>query len=114
VAEILDRVAAAGCAPFLAVLKSLGAGAGDLSFPMPGLTLTIDLRVTPQVLCLLDELDRIVVAAGGRLYLAKDARQSPNTFRAGYPGLADFEALRREIGATGRLTSRLSERLAIQ
>jgi len=114
VAEILDRVAAAGCAPFLAVLKSLGAGVGDMSFPMPGLTLALDLRVTAQTLRLLDELDRVVVAAGGRLYLAKDARQSPDTFRAGYLGLTRFETLRREIGAAGRLASQMSSRLAIQ
>jgi decaprenylphospho-beta-D-ribofuranose 2-oxidase len=114
VAEIVHRVAAAGFAPFPTVLKSLGAGTGDLSFPMPGLTLTFDLPVTPKALRLLDELDRIVVAAGGRLYLAKDARQSRDTFRAGYLGLAAFETLRREVGATGRLTSHLSARLAIQ
>lgn len=113
-AEILGRVAAAGYAPFPTVLKSLGAGTGDLSFPMPGLTLALDLAVTPKVLRLLDELDRIVVAAGGRLYLAKDARQSRDTFRAGYPGLGGFEAVRRDIGAAGRLTSHLSARLAIQ
>jgi FAD/FMN-containing dehydrogenase len=114
VGEILDRVAEAGAAPFLAVLKTLGAGAGVLSFPMPGLTLALDFRTTPGLFGLLDELDRVVVAAGGRLYLAKDARQSADTFRAGYPQLPRFEALRRDIDAAGRLTSCLSARLAIQ
>jgi FAD/FMN-containing dehydrogenase len=113
VAEILDRVAAAGHPSFLAVLKTLRGGVGMLSFPTPGVTLAVDLRATPQVLALLEDLDRLVVAAGGRLYLAKDARQSAETFRAGYPQLAAFEALRRDIGATGRLSSHLSERLAI-
>jgi hypothetical protein len=61
----------------------------------------------------LDELDRSVVGAGGRLYLAKDARQSPATFDAGYPGLARFRDLRRSIGASGRIASRLSTRLGI-
>jgi decaprenylphospho-beta-D-ribofuranose 2-oxidase len=54
-----------------------------------------------------------VVEAGGRLYLAKDARQSPATFEAGYPGLSRFRDLRRAIGATGRISSRLSVRLGI-
>lgn len=113
VAEILARVAAAGTASFLAVLKSLAAGAGLLSFPLPGLTLALDIRRTAGSLRLLAELDRLVVAAGGRLYLAKDACQSAATFEAGYPGLAAFRALRRDIGAEGRIASRLSERLCI-
>jgi FAD/FMN-containing dehydrogenase len=113
VAEILTRVAAAGTASFLAVLKSLAAGAGLLSFPLPGLTLALDIRRTAGSLRLLAELDWLVVAAGGRLYLAKDACQSAATFEAGYPGLAAFRALRRDIGAEGCIASRLSERLCI-
>ena len=113
IANILDRVAAAGCAPFLAVVKSLGPGGGLLSFPMPGLTLALDLAVSPRVFTLLDELDRAVVGVGGRLYLAKDARQSIDTFRAGYPKLLDFEAARRAIGAHRRVRSHLSARLGI-
>ena len=116
-AEILDRVARLGAASPLAVLKQLGPGRGanasPLSFPMPGYTLALDLPARPDALALLDRLDRLVVAAGGRLYLAKDARQSRETFEAGYPGLPGFQALRRAIGAEGRLASRLSARLGI-
>jgi hypothetical protein len=54
-----------------------------------------------------------VVAAGGRLYLAKDARQSRATFEAGYPSLAAFRDIRRRIGADDRLVSHLSARLGI-
>lgn len=113
VAEILRRVAAAGTASFLAVLKSLAAGHGLLSFPMPGLTLALDIRMTEETPPLLAELDRLVVEAGGRIYLTKDASQSPATFEAGYPSLGAFRAIRREIGAEGRITSRLSARLGI-
>ncbi|WP_205963736.1 FAD-binding oxidoreductase [Roseicella aquatilis] len=113
VAEILRRVAAAGTASFLAVLKSLAHGHGLLSFPMPGLTLALDIRMTEETPALLAGLDRLVVEAGGRLYLAKDACQSPATFEAGYPALGAFRAIRREIGAEGRVTSRLSARLGI-
>ena len=110
---ILERVSHRGTASFLAVLKQLGPSHGDLSFPLEGFTLTLDLPVGDDMFPLLDELDRSVVEAGGRLYLAKDARQSPETFEAGYPGLSHFRDIRRSIGAAGRISSRLSTRLGI-
>ena len=111
--EMLERLSAHGNASFLAVLKLLGASSGTIAFPLEGYTLALDLGVNDAVFPLLDDIDRLVVAAGGRLYLAKDARQSPATFEAGYPGLARFRAIRREIGAEGRIASRLSMRLGI-
>jgi FAD/FMN-containing dehydrogenase len=111
--EILERISRQGTASFLAVLKQLGPGHGMLSFPLEGVTLTLDLPVSDGVFPLLDELDERVVGSGGRLYLAKDARQSPATFEAGYPGLAPFREMRRTIGAAGRVASRLSARLGI-
>ncbi|MCZ0963747.1 FAD-binding oxidoreductase [Paracoccus benzoatiresistens] len=111
--EILDRITRSGKASFLAVLKKMGAGGSLMSFPMPGYTLALDLRVTDETFALLDDIDRIVVAAGGRLYLAKDARQSRQTFEAGYPALGRFNDIRGAIGATGHLASHLSSRLGI-
>jgi decaprenylphospho-beta-D-ribofuranose 2-oxidase len=111
--EILERVSDRGNASFLAVLKQLGASCGTISFPMPGYTLAIDFPVREKLFPLLDEIDRIVVEAGGRIYLAKDARQSRETFEAGYAGLAKLREIRREIGANGGISSRLSERLGI-
>jgi decaprenylphospho-beta-D-ribofuranose 2-oxidase len=112
-AEILDRITRSGKASFLAVLKKMGTGGSLMSFPMPGYTLALDLRVTDETFALLDQIDRIVVAAGGRLYLAKDARQSRQTFEAGYPALGRFNDLRSAIGAPGHMASHLSSRLGI-
>jgi len=112
-AEILERFARSGKASFLAVLKKLGAGSGLLSFPMEGYTLALDVKVSDDIFPLLDEIDRLVVAAGGRLYLAKDARQSRETFEAGYPRLGEFRALRRASGAEHRIESHLSRRLGL-
>jgi decaprenylphospho-beta-D-ribofuranose 2-oxidase len=112
-AEMLSRIAIRGDASFLTVLKKLGPSNGTLSFPLPGYTLALDFPLTPGVLGFLDDLDRIVVAAGGRLYLAKDARQSCATFEAGYPGLRRFREMRRLIDPSSRIRSRLSERLGI-
>jgi decaprenylphospho-beta-D-ribofuranose 2-oxidase len=111
--EMIERIAQRGNASFLAVLKQLGGGTGALSFPMEGFTLALDLPVTSDVFPLLDEIDGVVIAAGGRLYLAKDARQSRATFEAGYPGLPAFRNIRRSLGAEGRIVSRLSSRLGI-
>jgi FAD/FMN-containing dehydrogenase len=112
-AEILGLVASGGNASFLAVLKRLGGSFGLMAFPMPGFTLALDLQMRDDVFRLLDRIDRLVVEAGGRLYLAKDARQSRGTFEAGYPGLARFRDLRRGIGADSIIVSRLSSRLGI-
>jgi FAD/FMN-containing dehydrogenase len=112
-AEILDRVSRRGSASFLAVLKQLGDGHGLMSFPLRGYTLAMDFPITDTLFDFLDELDAVVVAAGGRLYLAKDARQSRGTFEAGYSGLGAFRDIRRRISANERLVSHLSARLGI-
>ncbi|MFK4511790.1 FAD-binding oxidoreductase [Bradyrhizobium daqingense] len=109
--EILERVARRGDASFLAVLKKLGQGDGILSFPLPGYTLALDFPVRGDILNFLDEIDRLVVAAGGRLYLAKDARQSRATFAAGYPALQRFNAIRKSLDPAGNIRSKLSQRL---
>ncbi|OAF09001.1 FAD-binding oxidoreductase [Bradyrhizobium neotropicale] len=109
--DILDRVTRRGDASFLAVLKKLGQGDGILSFPMPGYTLALDFPMKGDILNFLDEIDRLVVAAGGRLYLAKDARQSHATFEAGYPALQRFKAIRKSLDPAGKIRSKLSQRL---
>lgn len=110
---ILDRISRRANPSPLAVLKQLRSSFGHLSFPMDGYTLALDLPVTDDVFPLLDEIDDIVVAAGGRLYLAKDSRQSRATFEGGYPGLCKLRNIRRAIGADHHIASRLSERLGI-
>ena len=87
-AEILDRISRLGRPSFLAVLKLLGAADGLLSFPIEGYTLALDFPANRTTLQLLEEIDRIVVAAGGRIYLAKDARQQRATFESGYADCA--------------------------
>ena len=112
--EILGRVSAHGSGAFLAVLKRFGpAGRGLMSFPMEGYTLAMDFPADADHFRLLDALDAAVVAHGGRLYLAKDARQSAATLAAGYPRLTEFAAARERSGANGRFDSLLSRRLGL-
>lgn len=95
--EMLAAIAKAGQASPLTVLKAFGErpSLGLLSFPRPGITLALDFALRgPETFALLEHLDRIVVAAGGAIYPAKDARMSPATFRAGFPQWGALEALR--------------------
>ena len=62
-----------------------------MSFPRPGTTLALDFPNRGEAtLRLLDELDATVIAAGGALYPAKDARMPPATFTASFPELDRF------------------------
>lgn len=112
-ADILDRVSRRGDASFLAVLKQLGDSFGHVSFPLRGFTLALDFPVTDTLFGFLDELDQLVAAAGGRLYLAKDARQSRATFEATYSGLGRLREIRRQTDASTYFVSHLSARLGI-
>ena len=62
-----------------------------LSFPIPGWTLAIDIPAsTPSLLEALNKLDEKIISEGGRLYLAKDSRQSSSTFKKSYPRLKEW------------------------
>lgn len=100
---------------FLAVLKRFGAqGRGLLSFPMAGYTLALDLPIRDVGLfVLLDRLDEIVLRHGGRVYLAKDARLSAESFRAMYPHYGEWLKIKNAVDPQNRFSSSLSRRLGI-
>ncbi len=117
--DVVDKAVAAisdsGLPSFLAVLKRFGPGTpGPLSFAQEGWTLALDFPLGPAGLpALLDRLDEDVAAAGGRVYLAKDARLRPELLPVMYPRLPVMEAVCRRTDPEGLLASDLSRRLGI-
>ncbi len=111
---ILHKIADSGIGSFLAVLKLLGPRNENLlSFPMEGYTLALDFKIQPRLFGLLDELDRMVLDHGGRLYLTKDVRMARDTFRAGYPRWKAFKDLREHYSVRDKINSLQAERLGL-
>jgi decaprenylphospho-beta-D-ribofuranose 2-oxidase len=113
VPAILGKLRDIGAPSFLTVLKRFGAAnPAPLSFPKPGWTLAADVPARVQGLArVLDELDERVAASGGRLYLAKDSRQSPEMFARTYPEVGRWRETRRDMDPNGVFTSDLERRL---
>ena len=111
--KVLTRCIEAGHPASLSVLKRFGAQDGYLSFPRPGWTLAMDIAIRKGLMELLDELDEIVVKNGGRIYLAKDVRMKPETFRKLYPEYPTWLEVKRRVDPHGRFSSDQSRRLEI-
>jgi decaprenylphospho-beta-D-ribofuranose 2-oxidase len=111
----VERLANSGDSSFLVVLKRFGeSNQGPLSFPMPGWTITLDVAAgRPGLSHMLQELDHLVLDAGGRHYLAKDAHMTADAMRRGYPRLEEWKAIRDKVDPTGVWRSDLSRRLEL-
>ena len=108
----VEMIVTSGHLSCLNVLKRFGPGNhAPLSFPMSGWTLTVDLPIEDGLDRLCNALDEQVLAAGGRVYLAKDSRLGAATFRQMYPRLDDFLAVRHRVDPGQMFTSDLSRRL---
>lgn len=111
----LDSLRKVGAPSFLTVLKRFGeSNPAPLSFPRSGWTLAVDVPASiPGLGAALDRLDELVASSGGRLYLAKDSRQSPDMLARTYPRLAEWQAIRDRMDPSGVFTSDLARRLSL-
>ena len=111
--QFLTRFQRGGGSSFVTVFKDCGrAGKGMLSFPKPGISLALDIPIQrKKTRRLIDDLNEFVIGTGGRVYLAKDAFTTPEHFRAMYPRLDEWNAIRHRWDPDGLLASAQSRRL---
>jgi len=113
--KVLSAIAESGEGSFLAVLKIFGEeNSNYLSFPLRGYTLALDFKINPKTLELIRYLDCMIMNMGGRIYLAKDALMSEDSFKIMYPKWELFEEVRSKYGALGKFSSHQSKRLGLQ
>jgi decaprenylphospho-beta-D-ribofuranose 2-oxidase len=93
--EFLELLTKRGGASPVCVIKDFGSqGPGILSFPEPGMTISVDLPIRKSTPALIDALNEFVVAAKGRIYLTKDAFTSAEHFALMEPRLQRFREVR--------------------
>ena len=104
-----------GAPSFLTVLKRFGnSNPGYLSFPMKGWTLAADVPIsTSGLFAVLNDLDQEISEVGGKLYLAKDSRQSEYIFKKTYPRYYDWIKIKSEMDPEGKFYSDLAHRIGI-
>lgn len=115
--EILARCRKAGQVAWLAVLKRHKPDDYLMSHTLDGYSLALDFPVRPDnrdaLFALCHELDRLVLGAGGRFYLAKDLTAEPASLRAAYPGLGRFLEWKRKLDPDCVLRTDMSRRLGV-
>ena len=113
--KVLEKLKYINALSFLPVLKRLGkANKSYLSFPSQGWTLSIDLPAKNQKIeKTLEELDQEIIKIGGKIYLAKDVRQSASTFKKTYKSLRSWQQNKEILDPNCIFKSDIANRLKI-
>ena len=98
---------------FLVVLKRLGkSNKSFLSFPSKGWTMSLDFPASnSKILKILNKFDSYIEKAGGRIYLAKDSRQSSKIFKKTYSKFKKWNLIKRKMDKNNLFSSDISKRL---
>jgi len=115
VGRTISAIARIGGVSLVTVLKRFGpSNSAHLSFPQPGWTLALDIPARLDGLAeTLDHLDEQVVAAGGRLYLTKDARMRPALLPLMYPRIDEWRTIRNRVDPNRKFNSDMAIRLGM-
>lgn len=113
VTRFFEEMTSRGTASFVSVVKDCGAeGKGMMSFPKPGISIALDIPMNRgKTQAIVDALNEIVIAAGGRIYLTKDSLTRPDHFRLMEPRLDAWNEVRRKWDPDGKIRSAQSARL---
>jgi decaprenylphospho-beta-D-ribofuranose 2-oxidase len=110
--RFLELLTSLGGASFLCVIKDCGPeNDGLISFPLRGISIALDIPIRPSTPQLVSTLNELVIAEGGRIYLAKDQFTTREEFKRMEPRLDRFLAVRRTWDPDLRLRSALSVRV---
>ncbi len=112
---MMEKIAKAGVASPLAVLKRMGPGrAGMMSFPMEGYTLAVDFPNRGRAEAIIQDLVHDTADAGGRIYLAKDSVADAETVAAMYPERAAWAKEVANIDPEGAFETDMTRRLKLR
>jgi len=98
---------------FSECVKKNGKGQGLLSFPKEGYTFAIDFPITKNLKDFTRKLDQMVLEAGGRIYLGKDAFLDEQSFKAMYPEYIEWLAIKKKCDPNNKYASDLSRRTGL-
>lgn len=114
IVAVMEAITAAGAGSFAAVMKPMrGPGAGLLSFPMEGMAYAVDLPRRLGIEGLHRKIEQITLDHGGRLYIAKDALMTAESFAAMFPRLDELREILGRIDPGGRFRSDMGRRLQL-
>ncbi len=111
--DVLKTLKDINAPSFMTVLKRFGkANQAPLSFPSEGWTLAIDIpNSVPNLFDTLNKLDIQISNCKGKIYLAKDSRQSADMFKKTYPFFEDWIEIKKELDPDCKFVSDISNRL---
>ena len=99
--------------PGLVVIKYLKGESEYLSFPIDGLTISVDIKEYNQSNQIFKELHSLVIEFDGRVYLAKDSKLKKEEFFSMYKDNAEAFAKVRNKYSLNNFASYMSTRIGL-